>query len=336
MGLFVHLTFKIKRFRNGFPFLEKRYISLLGVTIALVVFQCYTIVNIINEKLGTIDSHILFLAFCIVISIVLIIIWWRTGLLKAYQDSLIAKEIEELYRELTEKENKIIEVERDNAALSKIIHRDNKLIPTLENAVKKLYMKHQDEEATILMAELNRVCAERHGILKQYRSNSKQLPTTKIYSLDITLDYMKQKACENNIEFDVFVNGNLKHMITNYINEEQLRTIVADLLENAIIAVKSREFRLILIAIGIFNDAYEIRVEDSGICFEKETLHELGKKQTTTHEDEGGMGIGMMEVFKIMKETKASLFILQLSESRRGFTKSICVRFDGKGEFNVE
>jgi hypothetical protein len=69
------------------------------------------------------------------------------------------------------------------------------------------------------------------------------------------------------------------------------------------------------------------------ILFNIVMMQELGKRQTTTHKDEGGSGIGMMEVFEIVRETGASLYIEKLGGSGRGFTKRISVRFDGKGEF---
>jgi hypothetical protein len=48
--------------------------------------------------------------------------------------------------------------------------------------------------------------------------------------------------------------------------------------------------------------------------------------------DEGGSGIGKMELFEIMRATGASLYIEELDDGR-GFTKRVSVRFDGNGEF---
>jgi signal transduction histidine kinase len=239
-----------------------------------------------------------------------------------------------LYCELSEKDGRIAEVEKDNAALARIIHSDNKMIPAFDNAVRSLCEDYSPEKADAILSELNRVSAERKGIINRYKRDYKRLPSTKIPSLDITLDYMKQKAYEDNIEFDVFVSGNIKHMIENLITEEQLRTITADLLENAIIAVKLCEFRSILFTIGICDDCYEIRIEDSGIDFEEEILRDLGKKQTTTYKNEGGSGIGMIETFRILKKTGASLIIKRLHKEVRGFTKRVSVRFNGKNAYD--
>ncbi|MCL2697357.1 MAG: ATP-binding protein [Oscillospiraceae bacterium] len=266
----------------------------------------------------------------------LVIMWWRAGIKKNYKNFLAVKEKEDFQRTLDEKDVRIAEVEADNAALSRIIHSDSKMIPAFENAVRGLYEDYSAEKAAVLLNELNRACAERGRKLKRYKKNSKQMPSTRVASLDFTLDYMKQEAYENGIEFDAFVSGNIRYMVGNLIGEEQLRTVTADLLQNAINATKRCDYRNILFTIGICDEAYEVRVEDSGVPFEEETLRDLGKKQTTTHKNEGGSGIGMMEVFGIMKDTGASLIITRLHESGRGFTKRVRLRFDGLGEFRIE
>jgi signal transduction histidine kinase len=284
---------------------------------------------------GTIDFLVWFSILCIVISGILVYIWWKTGITKTYKDSQVEKENEELCLKLAKKDERIAEVEKDNAELSRIIHSDNKLIPTLKNAVSELIENYSEQKAAEVLKEINRVFALRKGTINRYKKESKKLPTTRIASLDMTLEYMKQKAYENDIEFDVLVSGNIKFMTENLIGEERLRVMAADLLENAIIAVKSCQLKNILFTIGICDDAYEMRVEDSGVDFGEETLRELGKKQITTHKDEGGSGIGMMEVFDTMRETGASLRITRLPEGGRGFTKRVSVRFDGKGEFQT-
>lgn len=332
-GLISVLLFKIRRFKNGFSFLNEKYISLLGILITLIIFQYYTTSIVMARRVnGDFDALILISAIVVAFSAVIIIVWWKTGITKAYRDSLITRENDELYREISEKDKAIAEITSNNTALSRIIHNDNKRIPALENAVRDLCVDYSEEKAFQILIELQNANKERMGIINEYKRISKKLQVTRIASLDIMLSYMMRKAHENNIEFDVFVSGNIKAMTENIIKEEQLRTIIADLLENAIIAVKPCDFRRILFTIGICDDYYEIRVEDSGIDFKEETLNELGKKQTTTHKYEGGSGIGMMEIFEIARETRASLVIKKLPEKENTFTKQISIKFNGKNE----
>jgi len=331
MWTFIVLLFRIKRLKSGFPFLHEKHISLLGVIIAFIVFQTFTIISVMNERLGKFDNSMRFLLVSIAICAVLIYIWWRTGITRTFKDSLVDRERDELNRELAEKDVRIAEIERDNAALSRIVHNDRKRISALENAARRL----ASETSAKFIYEVERVAAERQSELNRYKKDSKPLPTTRITSLDIMLDYMKQKSYESGIEFDVFVSGSIKAMIEKHIVEEQLRTLTADLLENAIIATKSCDARRILFTIGIVDDCYAVQIEDSGVAFAEETLRALGKEKTTTHADEGGSGIGMMEVFEIMRGTGASLYIEKLDDGR-GFTKRVSVRFDGVGEYSFE
>jgi len=335
MGLLAILLFRIRRLKNGFPFLHEKHISLLGVLIALIVFQSYTVIDVINASEGAFNTLMLFLLMSIAVCAVLIYIWWKQGITRTFKDSLVDRERDELNRELAEKDARIEEIERDNSALSRIVHNDRKRIAALENAARRLAMETSEEltySAKDLLAEVQRVDSERQKELNSYKRDSKPLPITRILSLDTLLNHMKQKAYESNIEFDVFVSGSIKAMIEKHITEEQLRTMTADLLENAIIATKSCDIRQILFTIGIVDECYVVQVEDSGVAFEAATLQELGKKKTTTHADEGGSGIGMMEVFEIMRDTGASLHIEKLDDGR-GFTKRVSVRFDGECEF---
>jgi hypothetical protein len=331
VGVFTFLIFKIRRLKNGFPFLHKKHISLLGVIIALIVFQSYTVMDVLINKFDNEgDILVQFLILSIIVCATLIYIWWRTGITRTFKDSLVDRERDELNRELAEKSARIAEIERDNEALSRIVHNDRKRISALETAARRLAIETSAE----FIGEVERVAAERQGELNRYKKDNKPLPTTRITSLDIMLDYMKQKAYDSNIEFDVFVSGSIKAMIEKHVAEEQLRTLAADLLENAIIATKPCDTRQILFTIGICSesDCYAVQVEDSGVAFETATLREIGKKKTTTHADEGGSGIGMIEVFEIMRGTGASLHI-EKSDDGRGFTKRVAVRFDNKGEF---
>jgi signal transduction histidine kinase len=300
----------------------------------MIISLYYTVINIIVDRAEMIDVASLLPLFGIIVCAVLIIVWWRTGINKTYRDYLVSQDIEEFNAVISAKDARIAEVEKSNDYLSRQLHADNKLIPALQNAVRTLCNEYSKELASDILIELDRVSTERRNALHQYKKTTQKLPSTGITSLDIMLDYMKQKACDNGIEFDIIINGSIKHMVENLIPQEQLRTMTADLLENAIIATKSCDTRQILFTIGIVDDCYAVQVEDSGVDFAEDTLRDLGTKRTTTHANEGGSGIGMMEVFEVMRSTGASLYIEKLEGNGRGFTKRVAVRFDGKCEYN--
>lgn len=73
-----------------------------------------------------------------------------------------------------------------------------------------------------------------------------------------------------------------------------MNTLLADLVENAIIAIRSRTSKRILVSISISEGHYLIDVFDGGIPFEAETIINLGLKKITTHADSSGSGIGLV------------------------------------------
>lgn len=60
---------------------------------------------------------------------------------------------------------------------------------------------------------------------------------------------MQQKAYDKDIKLEITVSCDLKDFVTNQIKEMELRTLLADLLENALIATQYRKGNYILLAI---------------------------------------------------------------------------------------
>ena len=81
------------------------------------------------------------------------------------------------------------------------------------------------------------------------------------------------------------------------------------------------------------DDIYEIKIYDTGIEFEIETLLKLGKEQVTTHKDSGGTGIGFMTTFETLKESKGSLIIEE--DNSENYSKAIIIKFDNKCEYKI-
>jgi sensor histidine kinase regulating citrate/malate metabolism len=150
---------------------------------------------------------------------------------------------------------------------------------------------------------------------------------------------MHSKATKQGISFDFILTENIKEVAENTLSREQLSTLLADLIENAIIAVSHNPeknlSKKIAVSMAIVQDILEIEIQDSGISFAPETLKKLGIEKATTYQDSGGSGIGYLTVFKILKENNGSLVINESFKENPNFTKSIIVRFDDKGEFIV-
>ncbi|HBT65597.1 MAG TPA: hypothetical protein DEB10_13155 [Ruminococcaceae bacterium] len=144
------------------------------------------------------------------------------------------------------------------------------------------------------------------------------------------LDLAKGKGIDLGIEFNEPPGS-----VTKYITEEQLSTLIADLLENAIIAVDNSPNMNKKIRCSICLDEsgiIQIVIMDSGVAFDKSVLCSIGKKKITTYKEAGGSGEGLWNVYKTMRSSKASLTINETIHDL-DFTKSITIRFDGECEY---
>lgn len=333
--LLMLIPFRLKRTKNGMPFLKKQYYSISGMIISIFLLLASTLLNADNRNQIYIIPYILIFIFA-----TLIYLYWKKYLTKTYLDKLNIKNIESLNTELLEKQQYIESLEEDNQRLAKIIHKDNKLIPAMEYAV-ETYLKESTltsentSRGIELLEELSRLSADRKGMVTLQDRQCAKIPSCGIKSLDNLLQYIQQKAFEANITFHVTQNCDLKHLTHSVIDENTLYTVLADLLENAIIATKYNNGKHIHFNISMLSKYYSLHVFDSGVPFTKEVLVSLGQKQITTHADDSGSGIGLMQMYEILKQHNASLLIDEFVAETGLYTKKISVIFNKLNQYTL-
>ena len=72
--------------------------------------------------------------------------------------------------------------------------------------------------------------------------------------------------------------------------------------------------------------------------FETEVLRYMGRRRITTRTGKGGSGIGLMTLFKIIRNTGASFVLEEFpcsEETDAGYTKAIRIVFDGKSRMEL-
>lgn len=112
-------------------------------------------------------------------------------------------------------------------------------------------------------------------------------------------------------------------------------------MENALIATIHEQGTNILLHIGVMDENYFISVWDSGIPFPKEVLFHLGKKQYSTHKEDGGSGIGLVSTYQLLQKYQASIHIneclasLTNNTSKLDYTKQVSIIFDNKTEYHL-
>ena len=250
-----------------------------------------------------------------------------------YKHNLLVKELTDTKAELDKKNEEILNLEKENIELSKKNHSIAHKQKALEYKINEMLGN------TAFSSEIS-IAQKVKEISNEFESSPLEisLPKTEIENIDNMLSFMKSECIKNNIVFELQINGNIYHMINNYVSKEKLEILLADHIKNAIIAINSSDNinRSILVKLGIFDGIYSIYFYDSGIEFEIETLNKLGKAPVTTHKDTGGSGFGFMNTFDTLKEFNASLEIQKLgAPSKDNYTKCIIIKFDNKHEFHI-
>ena len=336
--LLTAVPFRFKRLKNGMPFLYEYGSSDTGVYISISLLLAASLFGMSRKA----DLVFIIPVFFSLICGLALLFWWKNSLTQSYIEKVKINEIEELKMHLHKSDRKIEQLKSHNYELSKIIHKDNKLIPAMVYTIKEyLFLVGREInngeqliKAKELLAHLEGMLQERSDILEKYEIKYKILSATNVLTIDALLSYMFRKAAEYQISFDLSLSGSVKYMVENIISELDMRTLLADLIENAIIATKNPARKNIMIHMGITGSCYCIDILDSGIPFTIETLLNLGIKQTTTHTNEGGSGIGLMTAFDIIKKYRAS-FIIEDFVINNLFTKKVSVCFDDLEQYRI-
>jgi hypothetical protein len=335
----IGIPFRFRRLKSGMPFLRSKGGSNIGVFIS-VALLCSVIIFSRGNNTGLIYVLPVVLIF---LSGALILFWWRNRLNKVYIEKLRTSEIQVLRNAISENEAQIEQLRQHNDFLAKVIHRDNKLLPAMELAVSEYLQSFVQREGgdtlakgQMLLKQLKTVSCERSGIIEEYQSASKKLPLANVISVDALMVYLFNKAQTDNTEFELTIYGSVKYLVENIISESDLNTLLADLIENAMIATRNSDSKRILVSISISEGHYLIDVFDSGIPFEAETIVNLGLKKITTHADNGGSGIGLITAFEIFKKYNTSFIIEEFADKSSIYTKKLSVVFDNQNQYIIK
>jgi signal transduction histidine kinase len=331
--MLIFYLFRIKRFKSGIPFLKKRGVGAIGLAISGLILALVVLVgdeNVTDDKLGA----LLFIGAILCISG--LIIWWRRGLTNLYRERVKERNAQEYEAIIAEKNEQIRKLQESNDLMAKLIHRDNKLLPSMYEAVRSLYKDDVTDDSRRILDKIEQLMSERIGVIVHSQRVANNLPSTKDNLIDGVMNFMCAKANEKEIQFELAVSGEISELTSKIISPLKLETLIADLIENAIIATSYSEYKKILVTISNNDECYELNIYDSGIPFEPDTLMNLGQQKTSTHLDEGGSGIGYMTVFEILREVKASLLITEYEQKPCEFTKSVKVRFDNNNHYIIQ
>lgn len=343
--LLCYLVFRSKRLRNGIPYLRNSFFCQLGVFLGILIVGCCMYLSTGNSTTSKTMLLPYFLGFIVFLILsALVYFWWKNTNHQSYLLQAKERECKRLEEQLSLCQGKMKLVEAENAELAKLVHRDNKLLPSLQLTVHELLTEACTEEtpalskrAEELLAQLNQEMLERKGLLTNLSQNKKKLPTTNILSIDQLLAYIQQRCIQQSISFDCDFSMDIASALTTeyHPSEKELSTLLADLLENALISTLHNQGKHMFLRMEKYMDNLCLEVWDSGDKFPKEVLYHMGKKKYTTHKADGGSGIGLMVTWELLKKYHASLIIDENVFVDDVFTKKIMICFDKKNAYKL-
>lgn len=332
--LILYMIFKNKRFKYGFSFLNKKrsneYMDILILNISVIIL--FSIIIVIETSIKLVEN----LSIILVLFAIIMFITIQKSLQLYYKQKLLVQELEQTKQELADKKKEVEGLEAENIKISKNAHTLSHKQKSLEYKIEEMINKTEisKEEAAEVRDRLKEIGKDLYK-----EKTTIELDKTGITEIDDMLTYMQSECKKNKIDFELQLKGNIHHMTNNLITKEDLETLLADHIKNAIIAINHTDNinRSILVRLGKIDEAYGLYIYDSGIEFEPETLENLGKKPSTTHADEGGTGMGFMNTFDTLRKCNASLIIEEYNEpSKDNYTKALLIKFDNKNEFKIK
>lgn len=325
---------RIKRIKNGLSFFREPSNLGIGLLISgfVIIFFC-----IGTQEKYLSDEVITSLFIGLLFSGIGLILWIRQSISQYYKKRLQAKAEEHYNETLAEKDEYIEQLSNSNAYLSKVVHRDNHLMSSLQYSIEQYKNCDDENEKQKILNEILTLTNERGDLLLKEQESNKLLASTGSGIIDGALGNMYVKATAHNIDFNLVVNDEVHYLINNIITQTDLETLICDHIKDAIIAIDSDNSisGKILVTIGMVENIYEISIRDNGVDFDIDTLSKLGLERITTHKDNGGSGIGFMTTFETLKKSEGSLIITEF-ENKVPFSKSITFRFDGLNKFIIK
>lgn len=332
--LTVVLTFSLfclRRFKGGMSFLFSKRFSKIGLSIALCIIFLGTIAHITPKILFSFSFLIQLLACLLLIPF---IAWWRSQLTKSYRQYLRDMETREL-------QTKVQQLSADNQRLSQIVHKDNKLITAMTSSVLGMIeqaLTYSPERlsaySSSLYRELLSLSSHRQDSLSQLSGTLTGQFHTGYMMLDSVLNLQAKQAHELGVDLSVEHNDAFFQNIFSFIDEEQLAHITADLVQNAIIATQKSQNKSVEISFISNTNTTSIQVSDSGVEFPAIVLDSLGRERCSQHLQDGGSGIGLMDIWALKNTTRATLLIEELPDGAT-FTKRVHIIFDNKNRFII-
>ena len=253
--------------------------------------------------------------------------WFRKELQTLYRIRLQESELELLEQSLDSKDKLFGTLRADNERFAALIHKDNKLIPSVVMSLR------QAAENTLRAEEaacsLDEISAERSEALAEYESHGQRLAETGVMTLDAVLLYLKDRANSFDVEFCAEILADFAVIPDKATERSEFVAILADLCEYAILSTKGVKNGTAKAKIGLDDGHLFVEVSDNGKRFDGKELKRIGKERVTDGSKNKKNEInrkGLIPLYTILRHNGATLSINEFT-GNSDITKSLRVTF---------
>lgn len=311
--LLINSCFRIPRLQKGMTFLYHIPSRNIGSAISFFIIMVVIIPSEVQTLIETLTIKVILFTFFFCF---LLIYWWNYHLTQTYRKYLKKNEIATLNNLILEKDAEIQRLQLEHDRLAHIIHKDNKLLPAFSLAITD-FLKNKNNLSSAeletygnnLRNQLELLYDERVKSVSERPTNLLPLPLTNISSVDAILSFMYKRALKENIPFQLILTDDISTISKNIISEKDLTLFLSELLENALYASQNISDTNIQVYLGMYNEIFTLKVSNVGVRFELDTLQNLGIVKHTSHQDTGGSGTGMMDIWMLKERYRATLII---------------------------
>lgn len=323
----------IRRFKSGMPFLKHELVLNIGTALSLIIFYIDLYIHYIPESAFLISSTCQLLGCLIILPLIL---WWHIRLKRSYQKYLYDTERNNLLSQIDQLQN-------DNRQMAQIIHKDNKLLTAMTRVALDLSQTATTYTPSALAIHANDLHNELLSLSSHRQSSLQELSgsitggfCSDHMMINAVLSYLQKKASEQQATLTFTMDTDFFNHMTAYLDDEQIAHLLADLGQNALIATLPCESRYIHIALSATKSVPSICLSDSGMPFPAVVLEHLGIEKCSQHLNDGGSGIGLLDLWKLKSSSKATLLIKEDSSPDTLYTKYIYLIFDNQGRYIIE
>lgn len=337
----IYFCFRIPRLKNGMTFL---YCTSINNTGSVICIFLLALIIIFSHARKNAEPFMLAFSFLTLLSAIALIHWWHFRLTQIYRKYLKENEIATLKALISEKDTQIEYFKNENDKLSRLIHKDNKMLPALTMAVTDFLTKapglslpELDTLGSELQIQLRNMHNDRLNILAGYEKNLLPISSTGFSSADAILIFMQNKALKLNIGYQFMLSDPPSAVIPSMISEKDFSHLLSDLLDNAVIAAKDSSPGRVQIHMGYFDNIYTLKIFNTGQPFDLNVLQNLGISRHTTHHSTGGSGIGMMDLWTLKQKYLFTLLIDEITESGSKVpSTTVNILFNKKNHFIIQ